>query len=448
MPGVTHHPVFVLLLVAVLVDGCGAPDGSSSASAATATTTPAAPTSSIEAVPTLTPPRCPALVTSDPPTHVETTDGTTFDLVASRGADGAVRCSLVASRVHGVSGSGWQTMIDRDWEPSEVVVEANGTVYLFLVSLTEFTFDGPVSRRLLVVGPEGIRADVPTVWNLEKAPSGTLYLLSEDVQPNGIDARSSLAALGPDGLPQTGWPYMVDGYLSWPTFGRDGTAYAAQFTSAGWALLALTPTGKVKAGWPYTVPGGPPVGAPRIAPDGSLYGGFADGIFVVRPDGRAKAGWPYVMPSGTHREVAVRGGLGAEEFDPTMTPDGRIFLPVARDSGTVAKDDVLCLRSDGTSCPGWPRRLPEGWAVMEMAIDGQGVVQLVLVAWGRPEPIRDSYTRVSIGPDGTLFHRVEAGDTVSVLADAYGVTQAALLAANPQVTDPSHIPLGDVLFIP
>jgi len=382
-------------------------------------------------------------------THVETADGTVFDLVASRDADGTVRCSLVASRVHGVSGSGWRTMIDRDWEPSEVVVGANSTVYLFLASLTEFTLDGRNSRRLLVVGPEGIRADVATIWNLEKAPSGTLYMLSEDVQPNGIDARSrSLAALGPDGLPQAGWPYTVDGYISWPTFGEDGAAYVAQSTSAGWALVALTPTGTVKAGWPYAVPGGPPVGAPRIAPDGSLYGAFADGIYVVRPDGGAKPGWPYLMPSGTHREVAVRGGLGAQEFEPTMTEDGRIYLPVARDSGTVAKDDVLCLRSDGTSCPGWPVRLPEGWAIWEMAIDAQGVVQLALLAWGRSEPIRDSYTRVSIRPDGTLFHRVEAGDTVSGLADAYGVTQAALLAANPQVTDPSRVPVGDVLFIP
>lgn len=406
-------------------------------------TAPPSPNSTPVSTPVPTP--CPALHSPNPPTHIETADGTTFDLVASRDADGTVRCSLVASTVHGVSGSGWRTMIDRDWGPSEVVTGANSTVYLFLASLTEFTVDGPNSRRLLVVGPEGIRADVATVWNLEKAPSGTLYLVSS--------GPSSLAALGPDGLPQAGWPYTVEGGLSWPTFGKDGTAYLTQSTSGGDALVALTPTGKVKAGWPYAIPGKvlwgwPGTGAPRIAPDGSLYGTFADGIYVVRPDGRAKPGWPYLMPSGTHTEVAVRGGLGAQEFHPTMTEDGRIYLPVARDSGTVAKDDVLCLRSDGTPCPGWPVRLPEGWAVMEMAIDGQGVVQLALLAWGRSEPIRDSYSRVSIRPDGTLFRRVEVGETVSGIADAYGVTQAALLAANPQITNPSLIHAGDDLVIP
>ena len=46
------------------------------------------------------------------------------------------------------------------------------------------------------------------------------------------------------------------------------------------------------------------------------------------------------------------------------------------------------------------------------------------------------------------LHQVATGDTLSRIADAYGVTQAALLAANPQVTDPSLIHPGDLLTIP
>ncbi len=46
------------------------------------------------------------------------------------------------------------------------------------------------------------------------------------------------------------------------------------------------------------------------------------------------------------------------------------------------------------------------------------------------------------------LHRVHAGDTLSEIADVYGVTLAALLAANPQITDRSLIHPGDMLTIP
>jgi LysM repeat protein len=46
------------------------------------------------------------------------------------------------------------------------------------------------------------------------------------------------------------------------------------------------------------------------------------------------------------------------------------------------------------------------------------------------------------------LHRVHVGDTLSEIADAYNVTLAALLAANPQVTDPSLIHRGELLTIP
>ena len=45
------------------------------------------------------------------------------------------------------------------------------------------------------------------------------------------------------------------------------------------------------------------------------------------------------------------------------------------------------------------------------------------------------------------LHRVETGDTLWGIADAYGVTLAALLAANPQITDRSLIHPGDFLTI-
>ena len=46
------------------------------------------------------------------------------------------------------------------------------------------------------------------------------------------------------------------------------------------------------------------------------------------------------------------------------------------------------------------------------------------------------------------WHAFNAGWLLLTIAAAYGVTRAALLRANPQVTDPSLIHPGDVLVIP
>ena len=46
------------------------------------------------------------------------------------------------------------------------------------------------------------------------------------------------------------------------------------------------------------------------------------------------------------------------------------------------------------------------------------------------------------------LHQVATGDTLSRIADGYGVTLAALLAANPQITDPSLIHPRELLAIP
>jgi LysM repeat protein len=43
---------------------------------------------------------------------------------------------------------------------------------------------------------------------------------------------------------------------------------------------------------------------------------------------------------------------------------------------------------------------------------------------------------------------VKSGDTVSGIATEFGVTPDELLAANPQITDPDKIAIGDEITIP
>ena len=48
----------------------------------------------------------------------------------------------------------------------------------------------------------------------------------------------------------------------------------------------------------------------------------------------------------------------------------------------------------------------------------------------------------------TTTYTVQRGDTLISLAQRYGLSLEALLAANPQISDPDHIRVGEVLHIP
>src|SRR5690606_1623597 len=50
-------------------------------------------------------------------------------------------------------------------------------------------------------------------------------------------------------------------------------------------------------------------------------------------------------------------------------------------------------------------------------------------------------------PDGSLIHRVQAGDTIDSIAVAYGLTRIDILTLNPSITDPRIIRLGQEILI-
>lgn len=61
----------------------------------------------------------------------------------------------------------------------------------------------------------------------------------------------------------------------------------------------------------------------------------------------------------------------------------------------------------------------------------------------------------SSGPSGSVSslpslvtYKVVSGDTITKIAKRYGVTTAALLAANPQIKNANNIKAGDILTIP
>lgn len=235
-----------------------------------------------------------------------------------------------------------------------------------------------------------------------------------------------------------------------PVFGPDGTVYLAQSTESGDRIIALGPDGQSRPGWPHALPGafftyvceGMPL-VPRLTSSGRLFDVFDAGVYMVEPDGRTAPGWPYLFPPGTSAAHGARdhtpccGVLG-----PVLTDDGRVYVPRTDARYPLVHDDMLCLLLDGTPCPGWPVRLPRPVARFE--VDPSGTVRVQLYVEKTP----GEYPGIAIRPDGSLVHEVEVGETISSVAEAVGVPQAALLAANPQVADASLIRPGDVLLIP
>jgi hypothetical protein len=355
-----------------------------------------------------------------PSTPVVASDGTTYEIVPGVDAVGNAQWSLVATNVRGVSGTGWREAFDPCWQPigltsseqPEIVMGADGTVYVVLGHRVGAGWDGSSDlRRLVAAGPDGVRAALqpPAGSQLFTSPDGTVYTFSVAYP----DWTSSLAALGPEGRPRAGWPFTSKAPVSDPVFGADGTVYLAQVTYDAEAkdeesrIIALRPDGRMQPGWPHVLPGHlawmgecgeNPIDFPRapsIAPDGSLYDAFSGGIYMVGPDGQAKPGWPYLLPTGM-QVPCVDSGVAA----PILTTDGRIYLPLD-DGASSQRSEIMCLLPDGTLCAGWPVSLPDGTAVYGFSVDGKGIVHVQPWLADGSGPA-DISSQIDIRPDGTI----------------------------------------------
>lgn len=69
---------------------------------------------------------------------------------------------------------------------------------------------------------------------------------------------------------------------------------------------------------------------------------------------------------------------------------------------------------------------------------------------GSPTPTATPTPELDQGPDQQTeqAHVVEAGDTMVRIAERYGVSLRALIDANPQVSDPTRIEIGQRINIP
>lgn len=353
--------------------------------------------------------------TADPPAPLVASDGTTYAFSQGVDANGHAQWSIVASKVRGMAGATWRQSLDACWGPRWPWASgSDGTAYIAAGYRERDGLDAD-RLRLVALGPDGIVAvrDIPTgLRSLVAGPDGTVYSVTDEIDPaDPMTVRgSSLAALDPRGEPMAGWPFTSVSPISDPAFEPDGTLYLGQSMPGKDRIVALGSDGRAKPGWPYIVPGElasktteanliDVPRAPSIAPDASLYDAFNSGIYMVRPNGRVKAGWPYVMPPGMSLPSPPNDESPIlSPFEPVLTADGRMYLPRRDRRQATTHDDLICLLENGTLCPGWPVKLPNGTTVDQFYVDGQDMVQLSV---GRDGGY--TYTWLSIRPNGTII---------------------------------------------
>ena len=217
----------------------------------------------------------------------------------------------------------------------------------------------------------------------------------------------------------TKWNYTLEDAQSkitqTPSIGPDGTIYVPIYNSSNnrGNLYALTSDGTLK--WNYTINDGTEstiVGSPAICQDGTIYllGQFSNNqryfgtLLALNPDGTLK--WNYTIDDGT--SISMYGS-------PAIGVDGTIYF-----SGTLSQP---------------------GWYVKYYAMNPNGTLK-----WNYTDTnvVSGSYSTSSpaIGPDGTIYYRVE------FMNQGLGNAQHKLVAMNPNGTVKwdKFIPFGTILY--
>jgi hypothetical protein len=257
-------------------------------------------------------------------------------------------------------------------------------------------------------------------------PSGRVYVwkhllaASKGARYPGPAIETQIAAVDSAGRLYPGWPLKLDGPVSSPAFGPDGTVYATRGTSYGpgspqgsgtsATLLAFDQAGNAKPGWPVSLPAAywvlgssPGVSQvssdpPAVAPNGSVYVIAVKGaatasaenvVFAVLQSGSPAPGWPRSLGAGQLSNVLS---------DPT----GSGWLTAGNVISLVSDNRILGLRPDGTLAPGWPLSRPCGAATqwVERTPDGG-----LLVLWNAGAKPYDGTLAVRYRADGSVVSR-------------------------------------------
>ncbi len=345
---VTHRPVFVMVVVAVLIAGCGSPGLSASASPPVSalagltaapggfepSTTPGHSTPTSMASPSLTP----------------LPSGTTARMAAGWPVSG------MSGAVIGHDGTVFAWMADDvDSQPLVAALDVSGRMR----PGWPFRVTSPGSGNFLVV-----------------ATDGTLLVAGPDETGAGFE----LHRVGADGRETTGWPYRDEGSSYCSVVAADGAIVlgCARRDGGGSTIVMIDAAGEVIPGWPVALDGVERLdsawgAAVQLGPDGTVYalGTLADRgemarLWALAPDGTPRQGFPVTLESRAAGYLLARDRvLVGSYIPPEVLQDG--LCSESASTAVIAELDTA-----GRIVPGWPRTAA-GW-VSRPAIGAEGTI--------------------------------------------------------------------------
>ena len=258
------------------------------------------------------------------------------------------------------------------------------------------------------LGPDGI------AYGASGSPNPPC-VVGESICPSQMHALALDGAVG-------GWPFPIEGEVSYPDFGPDGTVVvtAGTYDRPVARIHSIDPrTHRIVATSPKlpielatTYPDSDSCGAwpstPRVAEDGTVFFGSSmyDTTYAFGPDLRLLPGWPRELPGELADPVSpnfdgLDCGWGVE---PAAGPDGTLYLSLEPTSETQG-GRLDAIAKNGKRPAGWPVKLTRaGSKFWDVAVGEDGTVYALAV---EPEGKRKaSATLLAIDPDGEARYAV------------------------------------------
>jgi hypothetical protein len=270
--------------------------------------------------------------------------------------------------------------------------------------------DVTTTSRLITVGEDGSVTPGSPLDGLQFCcaigPDGVAYG-SAPSEEEGLEMRTELAAFDQNGL-RPGWPVVVDGTASGPSFGPNGQILYSSWIDEASRIGRLNPDGSpaadptdvgVMVEWDPVFDG--PM--PPLVDERSHASFMADGrIHSLDATGAPVPGFPYEPESS----FVERGGCpppdtGCQSWTepPRIAPRGLVYTIEAgpnQDTG----ERITVVNPDGSVRSGWPKTLQRPGAMWNSVTIGENRIAYAVAI--EPEPNNESSISIlAFSPNGT-----------------------------------------------
>lgn len=165
--------------------------------------------------------------------------------------------------------------------------------------------------------------------------------------------------------------------------------------------------------------------------------------------GPCPGGTPYQIVAGdTFYSIARRFNITVEALiaaNPGVNPD-RLMI-----------GQIICIPTASGACPGGTYQVRAGDTFYNIAIRFNTTIEALIAANPGVDPDRLMIGQVICLPPGVpgpipcpggVIYHVQPGDSLFLISRRFGVSLDRLVAANPQLKDPSRLTIGEPICIP